>query len=114
MTHEAFTAMATRRLPILHMPNDSLLYLQYNKEKDSIDVGTVTNIGLSVKHSFLYDHDQSMEMNIQGVHEQLQDMKEYQQEEHIAKSAFHRQGCVNKPNSEKETFVALRQRVVGQ
>ena len=90
MTHEAFTAMATRKLPILHMPNDSLLYLQYNKEKDSIDVGTVTNIGLSVKHSFPYDHDQSMDMNIQGVHEQLQDMKEYQQEEHVAKSAFHR------------------------
>ena len=90
MTHEAFTAMATRKLPILHMPNDSLLYLQYNKEKDSIDVGTITNIGLSVKHSFPYDHDQSMDMNIQGVHEQLQDMKEYQQEEHVAKSAFHR------------------------
>ena len=90
MTYEAFTAMATRKLPILHMPNDSLLYLQYNKEKDSIDVGTVTNIGLSVKHSFPYDHDQSMDMNIQGVHEQLQDMKEYQQEEHVAKSAFHR------------------------
>ena len=31
-----------------------------------------------------------MDMNIQGVHEQLQDMKEYQQEEHVAKSAFHR------------------------
>ncbi len=90
MTHEAFTGMATRKLPILHMPNDSLLYLQYNKEKDSIDVGTVTNIGLSVKHSFPYDHDQSMDMNIQGVHDQLQDMKEYQQEEHVAKSAFHR------------------------
>ena len=90
MTHEAFTAMATRKLPILHMPNDSLLYLQYNKDKDSIDVGTVTNIGLSVKLSFSYDHDQSMDMNIQGVHDQLQDMKEYQQEEHVAKSAFHR------------------------
>ena len=90
MTNEAFTALATRKLPILHMPNDSLLYLQYNKEKDSIDVGTVTNIGLSVKHSFPYDHDQSMDMNIQGVHDQLQDMKEYQQEEHVAKSAFHR------------------------
>src|SRR5574344_1890422 len=90
MTHEAFTARATRKLPILHMRNDSLLYLQYNKEKDSIDVGTVTNIGLSVKHSFPYDHDQSMDMNIQGVHDQLQDMKEYQQEEHVAKSAFHR------------------------
>ena len=90
MPHKAFTALATRKLHILHMPNDSLLYLQYNKEKDSIDVGTVTNIGLSVKHSFPYDHDQSMDMNIQGVHDQLQDMKEYQQEEHVAKSAFHR------------------------
>ena len=82
MPHEAFTALATRKLPILHMPNDSLLYLQYNKEKESLDVGTVINIGLSVKHSLPYD--QSMDMNIQGVHDQLQDMKEYQQEEHVA------------------------------
>ena len=50
MTYEAFTELATRQLTISHTPNDSLLYLQYNKEKDSIDVGTVTNIGLSVKH----------------------------------------------------------------
>ena len=84
MTNEAFTALTTHKLTILHMPNDSLLYLQYNKEKDSIDVGTITNIGLSVKHTFPYDHDQSMDMNIQGVHDQLQDMKEYQQEEHVA------------------------------
>ena len=84
MTNEAFTALTTHKLPILHMPNDSLLYLQYNKEKDSIVVGTVTNIRLSVKHSFPYDYEQSMDMNIQGVHEQLQDMKEYQQEEHVA------------------------------
>lgn len=59
-----------------------------------------TNAGLSVKHSFPYSHDHSMDANISSVYEQLLDMEEYQkeeqandvgqQEERVAKSAFHR------------------------
>lgn len=90
MTHEAFTALALHKLPILQMPNDTFLNIQYNKETDCMDVGTVTNAGLSVKHSFPYDHDHSMDMNIQGISEKLQEMQEYQKEENAAKSAFHR------------------------
>ena len=48
------------------------------------------NAGLSVKHSFPYDHDHSLDMNIQGVYEQLHEMEEYQKEEYVAKAAFHR------------------------
>ena len=90
MTHEAFTALAQHKQPVFQMPNGAILNLQYNKQEDNFDVGTVTNAGLSVKHSFPYDHNHSMGMNIQGVYEQLHEMEEYQKEEHVAKSAFHR------------------------
>ena len=94
MVAEEFTGMAQRKMPIFQMPNGGLLNLQYDKEKDCLDVGTVTNAGLSVKHSFPYSHDHSMDVNISSAYEQLLDMEEYQkeevQEEHVAKSAFRR------------------------
>ena len=94
MTAEEFSELAQRKMPIFHMPNGGLLNLQYNKDKDSLDVGTVTNAGLSVKHSFPFSHDHSMDANISSAYEQLLDMEEYQKEdvqgEHVAKSAFRR------------------------
>lgn len=94
MTAEEFSGLAQRKMPIFQMPNGGLLNLQYNKDKDSLDVGTVTNAGLSVKHSFPFSHDHSMDANISSAYEQLLDMEEYQkedvQEEHVAKSAFRR------------------------
>ena len=100
MVAEEFSELAQRKMPIFQMPNGCLLNLQYDKEKDCLDVGTVTNAGLSVKHSFPYSHDHSMDANISSVYEQLLDMEEYQkeeqandvgqQEERVAKSAFHR------------------------
>lgn len=94
MTAEEFSELAQRKMPIFQMPNGGLLNPQYNKDKDSLDVGTVTNAGLSVKHSFPFSHDHSMDANISSAYEQLLDMDEYQkeevQEEHIAKSAFRR------------------------
>lgn len=94
MTAEEFSKLAQRKMPIFQMPNGGLLNLPYNKEKDSLDVGTVTNAGLSVKHSFPFSHDHSMDANISSAYEQLLDMEEYQkeelQEEHVAKSAFRR------------------------
>ena len=100
MVAEEFTGMAQRKMPIFQMPNGCLLNLQYDKEKDCLDVGTVTNAGLSVKHSFPYSHDHSLDANISSAYEQLLDMEEYQkeeqandvgqQEERVAKSAFHR------------------------
>lgn len=94
MTAEEFSELAQRKMPIFQMPNGGLLNLQYNKDKDSLDVGTVTNAGLSVKHSFPFSHDHSMDANISSAYEQLLDMDEYQKEEvheeHVAKSAFRR------------------------
>ena len=94
MTAEEFSELAQRKMPIFQMPNGGLLNLHYNKDKDSLDVGTVTNAGLSVKHSFPFSHDHSMDANISSAYEQLLDMEEYQkeevQEEHVAKSAFRR------------------------
>ena len=94
MVAEEITGMAQRKMPIFQMPNGGLLNLQYDKEKDCLDVGTVTNAGLSVKHSFPYSHEHSMDANISSAYEQLLDMEEYQkeevQEEHVAKSAFRR------------------------
>lgn len=94
MTAEEFSELAQRKMPIFQMPNGGLLNLQYNKDKDSLDVGTVTNAGLSVKHFFPFSHDHSMDANISSAYEQLLDMEEYQkeevQEEHVAKSAFRR------------------------
>ena len=100
MVAEEFSELAQRKMPIFQMPNGGLLNLQYDKEKDCLDVGTVTNAGLSVRHSFPYGHDHSMDANISSVYEQLLDMEEYQkeeqandvgqQEERVAKSAFHR------------------------
>lgn len=94
MTAEEFSELAQRKMPIFQMPNGGLLNLQYNKDKDSLDVGIVTNAGLAVKHSFPFSHDHSMDANISSAYEQLLDMDEYQkeevQEEHVAKSAFRR------------------------
>lgn len=95
MVAEEFSEMERRKLPVFQMPDGGLLNLQYDKVKDNLDVGTVTNAGFSVRHSFQYDHDRSLDMNIQGVYGQLLEMPEYQheeevQEEYVAKSAFHR------------------------
>ena len=94
MVAEEFSELAQRKMPIFQMPNGGLLNLQYDKEKDCLDVGTVTNAGLSVKHSFPYSHEHSMDANISSAYEQLLDMEEYQkeelQEEHVAKSTFRR------------------------
>ena len=100
MTAEEFSELAQRKMPIFQMPNGGLLNLQYDKEKDCLDVGTVTNAGLTVKHSFPFSHDHSLDANISSAYEQLLDMEEYQkeeqandvgqQEERVAKSAFHR------------------------
>ena len=100
MVAEEFSELAQRKMPIFQMPNGCLLNLQYDKEKDCLDVGTVTNAGLSVKHSFPFSHDHTLDANICSAYEQLLDMEEYQkeeqandvgqQEERVAKSAFHR------------------------
>jgi adenylate kinase family enzyme len=78
MVAEQFVEMTTKRLAIFEMDNEDVLQIQYNQETDSLDVGTVTNTGLAVKHSFAYDHSFTLDANLQSVHEQLSEMPEYQ------------------------------------
>lgn len=80
MVAEQFVEMTTKRMPIFEMDNENVLQVQYDKETDHLDVGTATNAGLAVKHSFAYDHSFTLDANLQGVHEQLSEMPEYQYE----------------------------------
>ena len=80
MVAEQFVEMTAKRMPIFEMDNGDVLQVQYNKETDHLDVGTVTNTGLAVKHSFAYDHSFTLDANLQGTHEQLSEMPEYQYE----------------------------------
>ena len=80
MVAEQFAEMTAKRMPIFEMDNGNVLQVQYNKETDDLDVGTVTNNGLAVKHFFSYDHNFTLDDNLQGVYEQLSEMPEYQQE----------------------------------
>ena len=78
MVAEQFVEMTTKRMPIFEMDNEEVLQVQYNEETDHLDVGTVTNTGLAVKHSFRYDHNFTLDANLQRVHEQLSEIPEYQ------------------------------------
>ena len=80
MVAEEFTKMASNKMPVFEMSDGSVLYLQYNQDKDTLDVGTVTNTGMSVEHSFPYDHDFSLDGNLESVSEKLTEMNVYQAE----------------------------------
>lgn len=80
MVAEEFSKMATNRMPVFEMNNGSVLYVQYNQEKDSLDVGTATNVGMSVLHQFPYDHDFNLDANLEGNNEKLTEMTIYQAE----------------------------------
>lgn len=80
MVADKFEKMTRDRMPVIEMPNGNLLYIQYDKEKDTLDVGSVTNTGFNVMQSFPYDHDFSLDSNLEGVNEKLTEMLVYQAE----------------------------------
>jgi hypothetical protein len=43
------------KIPAFTMPNEDVLYFQYNQESNKIEVGTTTNAGLKVDQTFDYD-----------------------------------------------------------
>ena len=90
MTAERFSAMTGQREPVIEMQNGDILHIAYNRETDSLDVGSVCNAGLAVRHSFPYDYDKSLDANLEDVSEKLNGMEEYQAEEMEQRSAFHR------------------------
>ena len=90
MVAEQFLAMTKQRTPVFEMPCGDILYTGYNRETDTLDVGTATNAGLAVRHSFPYDHDSSLESNLQSVYTELSRMEQYQKEEMEYSGGMHR------------------------
>lgn len=80
MAAEQFAEMSQRKVPVFEMPGGEVLHVGYNKEADTLDVGPVTNAGLVAQHRFPYDHDASLDANLQAVNEKLNDMEEYREE----------------------------------
>lgn len=80
MAAEQFSDWAQRKIPAFEMPNGDVLYVGYNKESDTLDVGPATNAGIVVQHRFPYNHDASLDANLQEVGVKLDDMEEYQGE----------------------------------
>jgi len=67
------------KIPAFTMPNEDVLYFQYNQESNKIEVGTTTNVGLKVDQTFDYDVDRTLNANLENVYEQLSELPEYQQ-----------------------------------
>lgn len=66
------------KIPAFTMPNEDVLYFQYNQESNKIEVGTITNAGLKVDQTFDYDVDRTLDFNLENVYEQLSELPEYQ------------------------------------
>lgn len=69
------------KIPAFTMPNEDVLYFQYNQESNKIEVGTTTNVGLKVDQTFDYDVDRTLDANLENVYEQLSELPEYQKAE---------------------------------
>ena len=67
------------KIPAFTMPNEDVLYFQYNQESNKIEVGSTTNAGLKVDQTFDYDVDRTLDANLENVYEQLSELPEYQQ-----------------------------------
>lgn len=67
------------KIPAFTMPNEDVLYFQYNQESNKIEVGTTTNADLKVDQAFDYDVDRPLDANLENVYEQLSELPEYQQ-----------------------------------
>lgn len=81
MVAEQFTAVSQQKIPVFELPSGEVLYVGYNRESDALDVGQATNAGLAVQHSFPYDHNATLDGNLQKVNEQLNEMEKYRAEE---------------------------------
>lgn len=80
MVAEQFSDLAQRKIPAFEMPNGDVLYVGYNKKSDTLDVGPATNAGIVAQHRFPYDHDVSLDANLQEVGVKLDDLEEYRAE----------------------------------
>ena len=51
--------------------NEVCLFLDFNEEKQTIDIGTVCNFGIITELSVDYDSDFSLDENIQNILEEV-------------------------------------------
>ena len=80
MVVEQFDKLTHQRMPVFEMPSGDILYATYNREKDALDVGSVCNAGLAVRHSFPYNHNSTFDGNLMAVNEKLNELDEYREE----------------------------------
>lgn len=81
MVAEQFATVSRQKIPAFELPGGEVLYIGYNRESDSFDVGPATNAGIIAQHSFPYDHNATLDDNLQRVNERLGEMEEYRAEE---------------------------------
>lgn len=93
------------KIPAFTMPNEDVLYFQYNQESNKIEVGTTTNVGLKVDQTFDYDVDRTLDANLENVYEQLSELPEYQQadeqEEELEPESLDENISLNEDSKEK-------------
>lgn len=63
------------------MPSGDILTVDYNKEKDSLEVAYKTSEGEEKVHCTNYDHSQGINQNLGYVWEELSNMKQFQEKE---------------------------------
>ena len=63
------------------MPSGDILTVDYNKEKDTLEVAYTTSEGEEKIHSTNYDHSQGINQNLGYVWEELSNMKQFQEKE---------------------------------
>lgn len=63
------------------MPSGDILTVDYNKEKDTLEVAHKTSEGEEKVHCTNYDHSQGINQNLGYVWEELSNMKQFQEKE---------------------------------
>ena len=63
------------------MPSGDILTVDYNKEKDTLEVAYITSEGEEKVHCTNYDHSQGINQNLGYVWEELSNMKQFQEKE---------------------------------
>ena len=63
---------------VLTMPNGEILDLQYNVERNQIEVGKMSSDGMDVQYTFDYDISRSPQRNISTIQDELAHLDEFQ------------------------------------
>lgn len=69
------------------MPSGDILTVDYNKEKDTLEVAYTTSEGEEKIHSTNYDHSQGTNQNLGYVWEELSNMKQFQEKDKANQAA---------------------------